>query len=110
MSYRLIDSNNSEFLKDGYITQDTANEMPFIYADLPNGMDGGMYLAIPAHEGMTNGDMIKAVFPGCEDWKATIKPATGEALDTHFVQLPNNMTINKMDESWWNAPYKKTEG
>ena len=102
MSYRLIDSNNSEFLKDGYITQDTANEMPFIYADLPNGMDGGMYLAIPAHEGMTNGDMLKGMFPNMN------------------VQERNNVTLDIKGQTieftgmalkeWWNAPYKGSEG
>ena len=30
-------------------------------------------LLIPADA--TNGDVIKAVFPDCEDWKATITPA-----------------------------------
>ena len=65
--------------------------------------------AIIIPRGATNGDVIKAMFPDCEDWKATIKAATGEARDTHFVQLPNNMTINKFDESWWNAPYKEAE-
>ena len=81
-------------------------------ADLKNALyDARKQLksAICIPENATNGDMIKTVFPGCEDWKATIKPATGEAHDTHFVQLPNNMTINKLDESWWNAPYKEAE-
>ena len=55
----------------------------------------------------TNGDVIKVVFPDCEDWKATITPAAGTTADVHFAQLPNNMTINKFDESWWTAPYRR---
>ena len=63
--------------------------------------------AIPIPEGATNGDVIKAMFPNCKDWKAKIEDNDGEIYEVHFVQLPNSMTINKYEESWWNAPYKK---
>lgn len=58
-------------------------------------------------KGATNGNMIKAMFPDCEDWKAKIEDNDGEVYEVHFVQLPNSMTVNKHDESWWNAPYKR---
>ena len=54
----------------------------------------------------TNGDMIKAVFPNCKDWKAKLEDNDGEVYEVHFVQLPNSLTVNKYEESWWNAPYK----
>lgn len=54
----------------------------------------------------TNGDIIKVIFPDCKDWKAKIEDNDGEVYEVHFVQLPNSMTINKYEESWWNAPYK----
>ena len=62
--------------------------------------------AIPIPENATNGDMIKAMFPNCKDWKAKIEDNDGEMHEVHFVQLPNSMTVNKYEESWWNAPYK----
>lgn len=105
MSYRLIDSNNSEFLKDGFITQDTANEMPCIYADLPNGMDGGMYLAIPAHEGMTNGDMIMAMFPD-----ADVIIRERDDMKAVFVKFKGMPYTRVFTLSWWNSPYKESEG
>ena len=54
----------------------------------------------------TNGDMIKAVFPNCKDWKAKLEDNDGEVYEVHFVQLPNSLTVNKYEESWWNAPYE----
>jgi hypothetical protein len=57
----------------------------------------------PLPKGATNGDVIKAMFPGCKDWKVKIE---GDDWKVHFVQLPNSMTTNKYEESFWNAPYK----
>lgn len=54
----------------------------------------------------TNGDIIKAMFPDRKDWKAKIEDNDGEVYEIHFVQLSNSMTVNKYEESWWNAPYK----
>lgn len=54
----------------------------------------------------TNGDVIKAMFPNCKDWKAKLEDNDGEVYEVHFVQLPNSLTVNKYEESWWNAPYK----
>lgn len=56
-------------------------------------------------KGATNGDMIKAMFPDCKDWKAKLEDNDGEVYEVHFVQLPNSLTVNKYEESWWNAPY-----
>ena len=65
----------------------------------------------PLPKGATNGDRIKAIFPDCKDWKAKIEDNNEEVYEVHFVQLPNSMTINKYEESWWNAPYKaESEG
>lgn len=59
----------------------------------------------------TNGDIIKVIFPDSKDWKAKIEDNNGEVYEVHFVELPNSMTINKYEESWWNAPYKaESEG
>jgi hypothetical protein len=58
-------------------------------------------------KGVTNGNMIKAMFLDCKDWKARLEDNDGEVYEVHFVQLPNSMTINKYEESWWNAPYKR---
>lgn len=65
---------------------------------------------IETPEGATNGDMIKAMFSDCKDWKATIEESDEEVYEVHFVHLPNSMTINKYEESWWNAPYKAESG
>jgi hypothetical protein len=114
MSYRFIDANGLLVMTNSYKSElGRLKADPFVKSGIEtverfiNEQPTADVIPIP--KDATNGDMIKAVFPGCEDWKATIKPATGEAHDTHFVELPNNMTINKFDESWWNAPYKEAE-
>jgi len=61
---------------------------------------------IPIPEGATNGDMIKAMFPKCQDRKARFEE-DGEVYEVHFVHLWDSMAVNKYDENWWNAPYKK---
>jgi hypothetical protein len=64
---------------------------------------------IPIPEGATNGDIIKAMFPDCKDWKARLEENDGEVYEVHFVQLPNSLIVNKYEESWWNAKYKGVE-
>ena len=54
---------------------------------------------------LTNGDVIKAIFPNSHDWEATI-----EGESSHFLELPNNLVINRFTEDWWNAPYKAESG
>ena len=63
--------------------------------------------AILFSEDATNGDMVMAMFPNCKDWKAKIEDNDEEVYEVHFVQLPNSMTVNRYEESWWNAPYKR---
>lgn len=62
---------------------------------------------IPIPEEVTNGNMIKALFPNCEDRKARFEEDDGEVYEVHFVHLLDSMVINKFDENWWNAPYKR---
>lgn len=62
--------------------------------------------AIPIPEGATNGDMIKAIFPNYDDNKARFEE-DGEVYEVHYIHILDSMAINKFDESWWNAPYKK---
>lgn len=69
--------------------------------------DVPIYKAIIIPEGATNGDIIKAMFSDCKDWKAKIEENDGEMYEVHFLQLPNSITINKYEENWWNSPYKK---
>lgn len=60
----------------------------------------------------TNGDIIKAMFPNAHDWivRNTIEgDAVGEDEVSHFLELPNNLIINRFTEDWWNAPYEVTK-
>ena len=78
--------------------------------DLDDGFDAIEYICNgTVLDNVTNGDVIKALFPDCKDWKAKIEDDDGEVYEVHFVQLPNSITINKYEESWWNAPYKSQE-
>lgn len=45
MSYRLVDSNNLA------LKYPEVNDMPCIYADLPNGLDDGHYVLEPSRKG-----------------------------------------------------------
>lgn len=51
----------------------------------------------------TNGDMIKAMFPNCEQ-KGNIHNRYFEMYFDNDLRNASYMTVNK---EWWNAPYKK---
>ena len=65
----------------------------------PKGKIRGFCVEITGN--LTNGDMIKAMFPNSHDWEATI-----EGESSHYLELPNNLVINRFTEDWWNALYK----
>ena len=52
---------------------------------------------------LTNGDMIKAMFPNA---KIIINEILGEK-GTVFVNFENPETVILFDLDWWNAPYKR---
>ena len=55
--------------------------------------------ALPsAFEGMTNGDVLKAIFPDCIDYHGIIE------VKTH---LDMGKTFRR---SWWDSPYKGQDG
>lgn len=51
-----------------------------------------------AFEGMTNGDVMKAIFPDCIDYHGIIE------VKTH---LDMGKTFRR---SWWDSPYKGQDG
>lgn len=51
-----------------------------------------------AFEGMTNGDVLKAIFPDCIDYHGIIE------VKTH---LDMGKTFRR---SWWDSPYKGQDG
>ena len=51
--------------------------------------------AIIIPRGATNGDVIKAIFPGCRPIEGTL------LIDTDIAVF---------EPDWWKAPYKRTEG
>ena len=53
--------------------------------------------AIPILEGMTNGDVIKAMFPNVECGK--------DILGNVFIISSVQLGYIAFRESWWNAPY-----
>lgn len=62
------------------------------------------YMLIPIAQGMTNGDVIKAMFPN------------GKVIETEDGDLGYEIYIDKdysfcswFDGLWWNAPYKESE-
>lgn len=52
-----------------------------------------------AFEGMTNGEVIKALFPNAyiEYWAE---------YSTYNIEFPNDNDVKHFNYSWWNAPYK----
>ena len=62
---------------------------------------------IPIYEDTTNGDIVKTPFSNCcDDTKAIIKDDV-EDYEVHSVHIWGAMTINRYDEDWWNAKYKR---
>ena len=55
--------------------------------------------AIPIPEGVTNGDMLKAVFPDCE--------FINEGNERFFLTFNGNAFSMQVIPKWWYAPYKK---
>ena len=59
--------------------------------------------AIIIPRGATNGDMIKAMFPNCEQ-KENIHNGYFEMYFDDDFGNPSYMTVSK---NWWNAPFKR---
>lgn len=100
MSYRLIDANELA------IKYPEVNDMPCIYADLPNGLDGELYTCVAIPQNATNGDVIKAMFPNAE-----IRFMVNLS-DMHKVRVKfgDNTYSGIYDDhtfgqDWWNASY-----
>jgi hypothetical protein len=53
-------------------------------------------------EGMTNGDVIEALFPKLEKMEIS-----EDIISVHF---PSNGAWVHFESYWWNAPYKPQEG
>lgn len=50
---------------------------------------------------VTNGDVLKAVFPNAQDWEYE-KP---DMIAGHYMVLGDTVKIFNLD--WWNAPYRE---
>ena len=48
--------------------------------------------------GMTNGDVIKAMFPNSQLHKES---------DYIYLTIQNGVYLEDRDSNWWNAPYKR---
>lgn len=103
MSYRLVNAN------DLAIKYPEVNEMPCIYVDLPDGLDNEYHVVVNSDllngivlsNSITNGDMIKALFPNANEWEVT-EP---KAVAGHYFYFGDG-TIKIFSLAWWNAPYK----
>lgn len=81
-----VDNMPSELTEDGRRMIRAINVKEFI-ADCPS-----------AFEGMTNGDVLKAIFPDCIDYHGIVE------VKTH---LDMGKTFRR---SWWDSPYKGQDG
>jgi hypothetical protein len=63
--------------------------------------------AIEIPDGATNGDMIKAMFPKCEQ-KEHIN--NNGYFEMYFDNDLKNADYMRVSKKWWNAPYKGSEG
>ena len=63
---------------------------------------GSKYRAfcIEINEKLTNGDVIKALFPDSELHKES---------DYAYLTISKGVYLEDRDGSWWNAPYKEIE-
>ena len=78
-------------------------------ADLKNALyDARKQLksAICIPENATNGDMIKAMFPKCEQ-KEHIN--NNGYFEMYFDNDLKNADYMRVSKKWWNAPYKEAE-
>ena len=58
---------------------------------------------IPIPEGATNGDMIKAMFPNCEQKEHM----NNGYFEMYFDNDLRNASYMRVSKDWWNAPYQK---
>lgn len=74
-------------------------------------MDVGAYMvneaptvkAIPIPDGATNGDVIKAMFPDCEQKR----PINNGYFEMYFNKDLRNASYMRVSKEFWNAPYKR---
>lgn len=59
--------------------------------------------AIPIPENATNGDVIKALFPNCEQKE----PMYNGYFEKYFDNDLENASYMRVSKDWWNLPYKK---
>ena len=59
--------------------------------------------AIEIPEDATNGDMIKAMFPNCEQKEHM----NNGYFEMYFDNDLRNASYMRVSKNWWNAPYKK---
>ena len=56
-------------------------------------------------EMLTNGDMIKAMFPNCEQKEHM----NNGYFEMYFDNDLKNASYMRVSKDWWNAPYKPTQ-
>lgn len=88
---RIIDAD--KYQKDLLATYDDASMELEVLDRQP------LVSAIPISDKMTNGDMIKTMFPNAEYGK--------DELGNMFVISSAQLGYIAFRECWWNAPYKK---
>lgn len=78
------------------LTDEEAMELMAEDIDIPIKHESKPYLMIPFPDGITNGDMIKSLFPD------------GTFIDKEYVYWYGiNKQFHEFSPSWWNAPYEK---
>lgn len=80
-----------EQAKASYHVAESMEQLGNLYEDCINVLPS-------AFEGMTNGEVLKAIFPDCIDYHGIIE------VKTH---LDMGMTFRR---SWWDSPYKGQDG
>ena len=55
---------------------------------------------------VTNGDMLRAVFPNVEIEENPVKKKCG----CFYLKFKGNTCTMVTDYNWWNAPYEQKEG
>ena len=83
-----------------------SNDLKGCYYDHGGVIGNAIKNGTPLPDSVTNGDVIKALFPNATIGVLESKTEKSKiAVEWHFEGLPSY--YNLFLEEWWNAPYKK---
>lgn len=103
---KLIDVNKIDWQEGVFVNPNTKEPLPIIHKmatiEMLRDWQEGVQ-AIPIPKRATNGDMIEAMFPNCEQKEHM----NNGYFEMYFDNDLGNASYMRISKEWWRAPYSK---